>query len=80
MSAKNKRESEHGSRYFHQADVARQLAVDYYESCFSDDGLPLDPDEDSVDRAAAADKLFDWVLDIYEEALGRTITVNIDNE
>ena len=77
---KDKRESEHGSRYFHQADVTRELAVEYYESCFDDDGFPFDPDDvDGFRRAAAADKLFSWVLDIYEEALGQSVTVNIND-
>lgn len=75
---KNKRESEHGSRYFHQADVVRQFATEYYESCFDDEqGLPFDPDEQNKQRIDAASKLFEWVKDIYEEALGCDVNVQI---
>jgi len=67
-------------RYFVQGNFMSDLISEYYESCFDDSGNPLNPDEPSSARAAAADKLFDFVKDIYSEALQCTVEVEIKED
>ena len=69
-----------GHRYWSQADLINHLTTAYYESCFDDLGDPLNPNESNTRRRSAADNLLWAVKDLFEEAMGVEVKIELIHE